>query len=208
MEIFKKVDLFNAVIIGEIAAWVMFFMGKNLATENAIVADSFSYFKFLPVIFPILCALGLVLAYYLGKIMPVIFQIAKFVLVGGLNFLIDLGVLNFLVFATGVVAGPVQSVFKATSFLAAVVNSYFWNKLWVFKRNTKEKTSQEFFQFFIVSVIGFAINIGVNYFFVNLVSAFWGIPPKTWTQLSAMFAAIAALFWNFVGYKFIVFDAK
>jgi hypothetical protein len=34
------------------------------------------------------------------------------------------------------------------------------------------------------------------------------MPLKTWAQFSALLAAVLSLFWNFLGYKFIVFDVK
>jgi putative flippase GtrA len=34
------------------------------------------------------------------------------------------------------------------------------------------------------------------------------VEPKIWAQISAVIASIAGLFWNFMGYKFIVFNDK
>ncbi len=205
---FKKIDILLAVIIGEIAAWLMVLIARNLAIEVPGVSAALPYVNYLPVIFPIACAIGLVIAGILSRIIPVVYQVAKFVLVGGLNFLIDMGVLNFLVFYTGISMGLTQSGFKGISFLIAVINSYLWNKFWTFKRASTESVGKEFFQFIVVSVIGFIVNLGVNYVFVNMIPAFGGMPAKTWAQFSAMIAAIVALFWNFIGYKFIVFDVK
>lgn len=208
MNNFKKIDLLLALIIGEAAAWLMIMISKNLAVENPAIAGAAPYLNYLPVIFPILCGAGLIVAYVLRKIIPVIYQLAKFVLVGGMNFLIDMGVLNFLIFYTGVASGATQSGFKGISFCVAVINSYLWNKFWTFKRSSTEKVSQEFFQFIVVSIIGLLINLGIDYIFVNMISPFWGMPLKTWAQFSAMLAAALALAWNFLGYKFIVFDIK
>jgi putative flippase GtrA len=155
-----------------------------------------------------LCILGIIIAYFLSKIMPVIYQVAKFILVGGMNFLIDMGVLNFLIFYTGISAGLAQSGFKGISFLVATVNSYFWNKHWTFQRKTSEGLAREFLQFLAVSLIGFLINLGVDYVFVNMISPFGGMLANTWAQFGALMASIVALFWNFLGYKFIVFDSK
>lgn len=202
----KKIDLLLALIIGEVCALIMVLIARNLAVEVPGIAAIMPYVNYLLVVFPLVCAIGLIFAYFAGRFLPVVYQAAKFVLVGGLNFLIDMGVLNFLVFFTGISAGLAQSGFKAASFLVAVINSYFWNKFWTFKRDSAESAGKEFLQFVIVSIIGFAINLGVDYAAVNMMSPFGGMLPKTWAQLSAMFAAIAALFWNFLGYKFIVFE--
>ncbi|TSD02076.1 MAG: hypothetical protein Athens071424_200 [Parcubacteria group bacterium Athens0714_24] len=199
MNNFKK-DILLTVIIGEIASWLIVFISQNLFFAP--------YLKYLPIIFPLACVLGLIVAYFLGKIAPVVYQLAKFVLVGGLNFLIDISVLSFFVFTTGVVSGLMQSGFKGISFLVAVINSYFWNKHWTFKKTNNKKSSKEFLQFFVVSIIGLTINIIVDYFFVNNIPPFKGVDPTTWTQLGAVISAATALTWNFIGYKFIVFDSK
>lgn len=208
MNNFKKSDLLLALIIGEVCAWLMVFIARNLAVEMPAIAAITPYINYLPVVFPILCAAGLIIAHLLSKIVPVIYQAAKFVLVGGMNFLIDMGVLNFLIFYTGVSTGLVQSGFKGISFLVAVGNSFLWNKFWTFKRDSTEKVGQEFFQFVVVSIIGLLLNLGIDYVFVNIVHPFGGMPLKTWAQFSALLAAALSLFWNFLGYKFIVFDVK
>ncbi|MEE8131535.1 MAG: GtrA family protein [Candidatus Paceibacterota bacterium] len=204
----KKSDILNVLIIGEVAAWLMWLVGRNLVSENPVIAGLESYLNYLPIVFPLLCVVGLYIAFLISKIIPVVYQLGKFVLVGGLNFLIDMGVLNFLVFYTGISVGLEQSFFKGIAFLIAVVNSYLWNKFWTFKRTTKETVGKEFFQFVVVSSIGLFINLGVDYVLVNQITPLAALPLKTWAQFAAMLAAIVALFWNFIGYKFIVFEEK
>jgi putative flippase GtrA len=204
----KKKDFLLALIIGEAAAWLLVLIVKNLVIEMPAIAIAIHYINYLPVIFPILCAAGLFVAYILSKIIPLFYQLAKFVLVGGLNFLIDMGVLNFLVFYTGISSGLTQSGFKGISLLVAVINSYFWNKFWTFKRSNTENVAKEFLQFFVVSVIGFAINLGVDYVAVNMVTPFGNLGKGTWAQFGALVASIAGLSWNFLGYKLIVFKVK
>ncbi|MBI4691856.1 MAG: GtrA family protein [Candidatus Terrybacteria bacterium] len=208
MHNFKKTDILLALIIGEICAWLMWLIARNLAIEVPGIAVAVPYLNYLLVVFPVLCVFGFIIAGFLSRAIPVIYQIAKFVLVGGLNFLIDMGVLNFLVFYTGISIGLTQSVFKGISFFVAVINSYFWNKFWTFKRTSAENVGKEFLQFVIVSVIGFGINLGVDYAVVNMMAPFAGIGAKTWAQIGALVAAVVALFWNFLGYKFIVFEEK
>lgn len=197
-----------ALVLGEVCAWLMVLISGNLAQENPAIAGALPYIKYLPIVFPLLCVTGLVIAYFLSKIVPVVYQVGKFVLVGGTNFLIDMGVLNFLIFFTGISAGLAQSGFKGVSFLVATTNSYFLNKHWTFKRETTESATKEFLQFFVISIIGFGINVGVDYILVNMISPALGMREATWAQFSAMLASIVALFWNFMGYKFLVFEQK
>ncbi len=132
-------------------------------------------------------------------------QAIKFVLVGIINTVIDLGVLNILILASGISAGLGYSIFKGISFTAAVVNSYFLNRSWTFRRGATNKTQKEFFQFFIASVIGFVINVSAASFVVNLIGPQFGIGAKLWANVGAILATLTAMFWNFLAYKFIVF---
>ena len=62
----------------------------------------------------------------------IFYQFSKFFLVGGMNVLIDLGILSLLIVLFKIDKGLWYSAFKGFSFLLAAVNSYFWNKLWTF----------------------------------------------------------------------------
>jgi len=136
---------------------------------------------------------------------PIIKQAMKFILVGILNTLIDLGVLNLLIWLSGIAAGPFYSVFKGISFVAAVINSYLLNKFWTFRKKETGGVKREFSQFFIVSVIGFGINVGVASLVVNVIGPQFGISVKLWANIGAVCATFVSMIWNFLGYKFIVF---
>lgn len=194
----KKSDILIALIIGEVISW--FFLGilKNFRIEIKELS------WILPVAFPILSALGLWFAYLISKKFLIIWQLAKFVLIGVLNTFIDLGVLNLLIFASGIVSGLFYSVFKGISFTIAATNSYFWNKFWTFSSKTSAQ-KKEFSQFFLVSIIGFLLNVGVASLVVNVVGQQFGLSPKIWANIGAIGATFIGMSWNFVGYKFIVF---
>jgi len=207
----RKLDLLLALVIGGLAALMMIFVGRNLSEENRTFALIMPYANYLLFVFPILCAGGLAIAYFLNKLIGhFIFQLGKFVLVGGFNFLLDAAILNFLIFATGIAVGFGQSGFKSASFIIGITSSYLWNKHWTFNavKNPSRKPNGEIFQFLLISGIGFFLNIGIDYVFVNLVAPFWGMPPRTWAQFSAIMAAAISLNWNFIGYKFFVFNHK
>jgi len=134
----------------------------------------------------------------------IIIQIIKFGFVGAINTIIDLGILNILMFVTGVTGGILYSVFKAVSFIVAVTNSYFMNKRWTFGIKAKE-TSKEFSQFFLISIGGFIINVGAASVVVNLIPNFLNVSPQLWGNVGALVGTFFGLAWNFFGYKFIVF---
>lgn len=188
-----KKDLIVSLVIGELCAWLIILIAKNLLTN-------FSFWWLLPIVFPILCALGMLVALFFENRLRILYQFAKFFLVGGMNTLLDLGILNLLILLSGVGAGLFYTLFKGTSFVVATINSYYWNKFWTFKA-----ARGSFNQFLVVSGIGFLVNVGAATFIVNFVGPQFGLALKTWANVGAALGSVMGLLWNFVGYKFIVF---
>lgn len=152
-----------------------------------------------------LCAvIALWLAALIARRIPVIFQVAKFAAVGAFNTFLDWGILNLLIALSGVAAGIWFSVFKGCSFLVANSGSYFWNKYWTFQNKDRASVG-EFGKFFLVSVIGAVINIGVASLIVNGIDPLWSLSAPQWANVGAALATVVSLVWNFVGYKFLVF---
>ena len=126
-------------------------------------------------------------------------------LVGGQNFLIDLGMLNLLIAATGVSAGFAGSSWKALAFLVAVSSSFLWNKFWTFRSLSTEHAGAQFAEFLVVSGIGLGVNVGIYAFINDGLGPQGGLRPELWASIAAVGAAIAGLMGNFLGFKFIVF---
>ncbi|MFN7088812.1 MAG: GtrA family protein, partial [Candidatus Paceibacteria bacterium] len=125
-------------------------------------------------------------------------------LVGVLNTMVDFGVLNFLIYITSIAVGVWFSVFKGTSFVASVINSYFWNKYWTFEKR-EPVSKKEFLQFLIVSVTALLVNVGLASIVANVIGPQAGLSPKVWANVAALTGSLFAFLWNFLGYKFIVF---
>ena len=194
----KKSDLIIALVIGELIALFSFSIFKNLELKI-----DWLYWIW-PVFMPIFCAACLWFASVLAKKLSFIWQLAKFVLVGVLNTLIDVGITSFLMLVTGINRGTFYSIFKGFSFIVSVINSYFWNKHWTFGKK-QEKSRKEIIQFFAVSVIGFGINVASASVIVNIIGPQLGLSPEIWGSVGAIGAAFCSMAWNFLGYKFIVF---
>ena len=171
------------------------------------------------IFFMIATPLGVLVASIIGKKIPIIWQVAKFGVTGVMNFLVDLGVLSLLlaifqdvfhieskktIFSLGILLITYYSLYKATSFIVANVNSYFWNKFWTFEDKSTEKKATEFTQFFIVSLVGFFINVFVASYVFKAISM-PGFTSSQWGLIGAAVGSVAGLIWNFLGYKFIVF---
>ena len=193
----KKIDVILALVTGEVLAW--FFYGF---LKDYIKIEFLGWI--LAILMPILAIIGLWISWVLGKRYLFIFQAAKFLLIGALATLIDLGVFKFLDF-TFMGTALTDMVFKGISFLVATFAKYWGDKFWAFEKMEKTKMGMEITQFYIVTVIGLGINVGVFSLIVTAIGPQFGIVIDTWKTISVLTAAIIVAVWNFLGYKFIVF---
>lgn len=200
----KRVDVIIGLVIGEIAALLILAISRNITLPQTV----YPLLPWLPIGFPTATFFAIAVGTAVGKRFPAGYQFVKFALVGGANFLLDLGTLNFLIAATGISSGFFASVFKAIAFLVAVISSFIGNRFWTFHALSVEHPMRQFFAFFTVSTVGLLINVAVFSFLNDGVGPSGGIEPKTWANISALGAAITVLLWNFFGYKFLVFRKR
>lgn len=208
---FGKSDIIGALIIGEAVAWLLFLMVRVNAPELPLpsgltsAVSSLSTALVVAFILPLLFAAGLFATYILSAAASIFYRISKYALVGALNTFIDLGVLNGFILLTGESDGAAFLVFKGLGFTAAVINSYFWNRYWTFESSDTDK-KKEFVQFIIVSLGGLVVNIVTAGVIVNVIGPQGDIAPQVWANIAALSATAISLVWNFIGYKFWVFD--
>ncbi len=133
-------------------------------------------------------------------------QIVRFGVVGANNTIVDLGILNLLIFFTHTgQRGAMFALFKTVAFVCAVVNSYFMNRSWTFNRVATKNPMLEGSQFLFVSVLGAVVNVGSSWYVATYTRPFSGIEPKWWPSLAALVGTAFSLAFNFLGYKFWVF---
>ena len=195
----KKIDIVLALATGEVAAWFFYGILRNLGIEIPFLV------WILAILLPILALIGIWIAFILGKKLLWIFQAAKFFLVGVVATLVDLGVLNILIWFSGIATGLFFSIFKGISFIVATCSKYLGDKFWAFEKMEKVGMGKEFSQFFAVTLIGLAINVGAASLIVNVAGPQFGLTEKLWANIGAILAAFVSAIWNFIGYKFIVF---
>jgi len=152
-------------------------------------------------IFPAVSIIGMFLISVIAKKLPFLWQVTKFAQIGVLNTAIDFGILNFLIGLTQITSGIGIIFINATSFTTALINSYFWNKNWVFAGNKKSN----FVTFAAVTLIGLSINTGVVYTFTTFIPPVIIKSPTLWANVAKLLATALSLVWNFTGYKLIVF---
>lgn len=156
-------------------------------------------------------------------------QIMRFVVVGGISFVIDLALTTF--FMRGIHVGGVTladwlgghlrsgypSIFgmyssdeKAASpilgfaaSLVAMYNSYLFNRAWTFEAKGRGPKSKQIARFYVVSIIGNFLNAAIFSTVFNL------FPPasKVGIALSKVVAAGIVAVYNFIGQRFFAFKA-
>ena len=113
-------------------------------------------------------------------------QLAKFCVVGASGY-----VVNLAVYATLLAFDVHYLVAAVCSFLVAVTNNYFWNRIWTFRRQRGHLVFQGV-RFLLVSTVALAGNLA----FLSALVAF-GVP-----KLPAQAIAIVLVTpWNFVANK-------
>jgi len=195
----NKKDLLLVTIIGGAVGILVQPMIQNLVASPTVFIRAGAFLGFL-----IFAPFALTVAYFLSKILPVLYQFAKFGAVGALNSFIDFGVLNLLIFLFSIKSGLWFSIFKAISFLTATTNSYFWNKYWTFESFKKPKVS-EAAKFYTIAIIGGFLNISVASFIFSGINRPEFISVNLWANVAALGGILSAFIWNFLGYKFVVF---
>jgi len=196
----QKKDALFALVIGEICALLLIpitrFLGFSGMAAKLVL--------FFPVLLPVLAMGGLVFTAILGKKWSFFFQAGKNILVGILNASVDLAVLNLFIFFFSIAEGTPILVFKFLAFTAGAINSYFWNKFWTFEEKSEVRSSQ-FIKFYGVAFGGLLIHMATIFFTVNIIGAPCGIKPIIWANIANAVAIFLGFFWNFFGYKFLVF---
>ncbi len=114
----------------------------------------------------------------------------KFGIVGTIGAVVDFGILNL-----GIqVFGLEKWLANTFSFTAAVLSNFTWNRLWTFPESRAHPLFKQLLQFFVVKIVGYAIN---QFIFLSLdrwVFDGWG----AWGyNLSKAIAIGVVLFWNF-----------
>lgn len=189
--IFLK-DLIVAIVLIEIAGLLALSFLKNIVIlpypEFIILASS-------PII--------IVFVFFCARVLSQrIYEFVKFLVAGALNTVLDFAVLNYLCFVFNVFSGELIVLFNLVSFSLAVINSYFLNKFWTFKKQGRSNLA-ELFSFLAVSIVANLINTTLVFlgttFLKHVVSDY------LWLNFIKFIAILISTIFNFLGYKFFVF---
>ncbi len=136
-------------------------------------------------------------------------QATRFCIVGIINTVVDILVLNLLIEITGTGhSGPLFTAFKTISFLVALLNSFYMNSRWTFAGDSGTRpTVTQGAQFVIISVVASVVNIASASYVASFIK-----PPVElvayWPTVAALVGTVFSFIFNFIGYKFLVFGNR
>ena len=201
----RKKDIFFSLFCGFLSGLLLILIIKNpLVEEFEKLTEIGLLIWLLPIILSVLFFLAILIVKTIFRSFKFLFQFGKFAETGVLNTLIDMGILNGLIWLTGITSGGLMALFNVFSFSCATVNSYFWNKFWTFEDKEKVK-SKQFLQFFLVTMIGMGINTLIVYLGTTFIDPLMGVSPGAWANLVKIGATFISMIWNFIGYKLFIF---
>lgn len=97
---------------------------------------------------------------------PLLLQIWRFAIVGGLAFVVDFGLLLFLT----EIVGLDYLVSATLSFIASVIVNYILSVLWVFTAKGKKRSVFKIVMFFVLATCGLLINNAIMWFSVEILA--------------------------------------
>ena len=130
-------------------------------------------------------------------------QALRFCLVGGLNTLIDLLILNGLLWLFPTTSSLALLAFNAVAYSAGAVNSFALNKYWTFQQRQRT-TPRELVRFALTTLIGIAWSTGILWFASRMLPPLL-INPTLWVNASKVFAIGGTTLISFLGMRLWVF---
>jgi len=163
-------------------------------------------------LFPFIGLIGAIFIMWFGKVVSkwqqVLSQFSKFAVVGILNASINFGFLNFISLITGITGGLLVAEYNIPGTILAALNSYLWNKFWVFKTNDDKGVFYHLPKFALVIVLDIIVNGFIIVLFTTYFHPALGLSRSAWLNVAKIFATAIVMLFNFFGYKFIVFRKK
>ena len=137
-------------------------------------------------------------------------RFAKFAAVGFSGLIVDYMLLNLLTYV-GRMAEPVA---LGVAFIAAAINNFIWNRLWVYPESRSEPKRKQLPVFLAVNAVGLGINELIFFGFNHLIDAMLAAVPFALISshhqgiglnLTKGIAAIVVMVWNYVVNRLVTF---
>jgi putative flippase GtrA len=138
-------------------------------------------------------------------------RFSKFLVVGTIGAIVDFGILYLL----HAVLHWHLALSNTISFTCALMSNFMWNRYWTYPDSRSKPISSQLGQFFIVNIMGWAINTGIllalNVPFTNLATSLHlvataEVAHKIGYNAAKVIATGVVLFWNFFINRFWTYN--
>jgi len=130
-------------------------------------------------------------------------QILRYLIAGGIAFVVDNGVYNFLV----IILNFNHILSNVISFIFGLFTNYFISRQWVFNKKN-HNLLKDFALFSIIGVIGLLLSSLIIFLLIDcriLIKLFAYLNEDAAKAAAKLISSVIVLFWNFIGRKIFVF---
>jgi putative flippase GtrA len=120
-------------------------------------------------------------------------QLARYVAVGGMAFLVDV----FMLYALTSWAHVYYLTSAAVAFIVGLTGNYTLSRVWVFDRRNIQNTYLEFMVFAVIGIIGLGLTEAGMWFLTEKLHAYY--------LLAKINTAVLVFLWNFFARKYALF---
>jgi putative flippase GtrA len=201
-------DAYFICAMGLIIALLSLPILRNLDVPELLSAQGLSFF-WCSVVFICIAPFALLTMAYALAMLPFhhasAAQLSRYAVIGCFNVALNASIFNLLMLVSGISSGPMVTFFAVITFIIVVTQSFFWSVFWTFKNIPPKNKKRQYFQFFTISSLVAAVNIGIIYFMTSVMGAPAGMSGPLWANIALLCTIFTALVGNFFGYKFFVF---
>ncbi len=128
-------------------------------------------------------------------------ELAKFGIVGALNYVLDVGLFNVLVTSGGLHDKPLTA--KTISTVIAATSSYFMNRHWTWRNKARRGVLREYGTFIVLSAIALLITLGCLAFGEYVLGQDSLLARNIWGNIVGVGLAMVFRFWSFKRWVFL-----
>jgi len=129
-----------------------------------------------------------------------IHEIAKFGVVGAVNYVVDVGLFNVLV-TNGLHSRPITA--KLISSVVAATSSYFMNRHWTWRDKARHGLIREYSRFIGLSAVAVLITLGALAFGEYVLHQDSLLARNFWGNIVGVGLAMVFRFWSFKRWVFV-----
>lgn len=133
-------------------------------------------------------------------------QVLRFGLVGGLNTLVDLLILNFLLLLFPTTSTPIILAYSALAYSLGAVNSFLLNKYWTFGFRQRT-TRREVVRFIVTTLCGIGWSSIILWLASRVLHPFL-VNTTIWANASKVLAIVGTALISYLGMRLWVFVSK